>query len=111
MSKDKYTQEEALWQRMEAVVATEKTRRVAPYLATRVMARLDDRPSPRLALVPVLRSAAVALALMLGFFSAHWSSGAQVGEHRALVEAYFQNNQVGLSLEESWLYSDGYEAD
>ena len=110
MKKDK-NQEEALWQRMEAAVAREKAQQVLPYLATRVMARLDDNPSPGFVWAPVLRSVAVLLALVFGFLSAHWSSDTQVGEHRALVEAYFENKQAGLSLEDSWLYSDLYEAE
>src|SRR5690554_7657366 len=73
MKKDK-NQEEALWQRMEAAVAREKAQQVSPYLATRVMARLDDNPSPGFVWAPVLRSVAVLLALVFGFLSAHWSS-------------------------------------
>src|SRR5690554_177264 len=110
MKKDK-NQEEALWQRMEAAVAREKAQQVSPYLATRVMARLDDNPSPGFVWAPVLRSVAVLLALVFGFLSAHWSSVPQVSDHTALVETYFENKQAGLSLEDSWLYSDLYEAE
>jgi hypothetical protein len=94
-------------------VVEEKEVAAPPFLATRVMAGLTSGDATvyiRPVWKQALQLAAVLLALVGGY------SGSVLMEQRgskddfgAVLTDYFLIENTGLTIEESWLYSDSYE--
>lgn len=107
----------SVWEKTQMLfsfVTEEKTRKVSPFVTTRIMAEIEDagRPSGVLGR-PVLVSVLSVFLLLLGFFSASLFTNPQpsalADSTENIATDYFFSDNPGSQLEEIWLNTYTYE--
>lgn len=93
------------------LIEKEKQSTISPFIATRIMAKIEQPVKQPLFHMPAFATAAaITITLLLGFASGYiFDNSNNIDEQEELFSQYFSSSSIGYHLENNWLNNDLYE--